>query len=117
MFECLLSPFRAGRIRLIGRIFRRFADTPSPDFCTAYLNNLFGGRRANLTSARPNLNKPPHAQVAELVDALASGASDLTVVKVRVLSWAPLPQYCITKFAKVLAPVNSGEDAEPGQYL
>jgi hypothetical protein len=30
------------------------------------------------------------AQVAELVDALASGASDLTVVKVRVLSWAPL---------------------------
>jgi hypothetical protein len=24
-----------------------------------------------------------------LVDALASGASDLTVVKVRVLSWAP----------------------------
>src|SRR5206468_781093 len=32
---------------------------------------------------------PPHAQVAELVDALASGASGLTAVKVRVLSWAP----------------------------
>src|SRR5579872_5153093 len=29
------------------------------------------------------------AQVAELVDALASGASGLTVVEVRVLSWAP----------------------------
>jgi hypothetical protein len=28
--------------------------------------------------------------VAELVDALASGASGLTAVKVRVLSWAPL---------------------------
>ena len=29
------------------------------------------------------------AQVAELVDALASGASDLLVVEVRVFSWAP----------------------------
>ena len=29
------------------------------------------------------------AQVAELVDALASGASGLTAVEVRVLSWAP----------------------------
>src|SRR5437879_12396362 len=29
------------------------------------------------------------AQVGELVDALASGASGLTAVKVRVLSWAP----------------------------
>jgi hypothetical protein len=29
--------------------------------------------------------------VAELVDALASGASGLTAVKVRVLSWAPPP--------------------------
>jgi hypothetical protein len=29
------------------------------------------------------------AQVAELVDALASGASDRKVVEVRVLSWAP----------------------------
>jgi hypothetical protein len=27
---------------------------------------------------------------------------------------APLPQYCITKLAKVLAPVNSGEGAETG---
>ena len=31
----------------------------------------------------------PNAQVAELVDALASGASGCKVVKVRVLSWAP----------------------------
>ncbi|WP_206742317.1 hypothetical protein, partial [Ectopseudomonas composti] len=28
-------------------------------------------------------------QVAELVDALVSGISDLTVVEVRVFSWAP----------------------------
>src|SRR3979490_2951362 len=34
--------------------------------------------------------QPARAQVAELVDALASGASGLTAVKVRVLSWAPL---------------------------
>ena len=32
------------------------------------------------------------AQMAELVDALASGASDLTVVEVRVLFWAPYSQ-------------------------
>jgi hypothetical protein len=32
------------------------------------------------------------ALVAELVDALASGASDRKVVKVRVLSWAPNPK-------------------------
>ena len=31
----------------------------------------------------------PQAQVAELVDALASGASNRKVVEVRVLSWAP----------------------------
>ena len=30
------------------------------------------------------------AQVAKLVDALASGASDSNVVEVRVFSWAPL---------------------------
>ena len=29
------------------------------------------------------------AQVAELVDALASGASDRKIVEVRVFSWAP----------------------------
>jgi hypothetical protein len=36
--------------------------------------------------------QPARAQVAELVDALASGASGFTAVKVRVLSWAPLAQ-------------------------
>ena len=36
------------------------------------------------------------AQVAELVDALASGASGRMVVEVRVFSWAPLfPQKVI----------------------
>jgi hypothetical protein len=32
---------------------------------------------------------PTRAQMAELVDALASGASDRKVVEVRVLFWAP----------------------------
>ena len=32
---------------------------------------------------------PRIAQVAELVDALASGASDRKIVEVRVFSWAP----------------------------
>ncbi len=35
-------------------------------------------------------DKANQAQVAELVDALASGASDLMVVEVQVLFWAPL---------------------------
>ena len=55
---------------------------------------LTGGRRF-LTV------RPPHelrlyavqpAQVAELVDALASGASGRMVVEVQVLSWAPIPK-------------------------
>ena len=41
----------------------------------------------------PSRDPADRAQVAELVDALASGASGLTVVKVRVLSWAPSPLY------------------------
>ena len=41
----------------------------------------------------PALGGATHrAQMAELVDALASGASDLTVVEVRVLFWAPYSQ-------------------------
>jgi hypothetical protein len=44
-----------------------------------------------LTIAQPVLTNPARAQVVELVDALASGASGLTAVKVRVLSWAPSP--------------------------
>jgi hypothetical protein len=34
------------------------------------------------------------AQVAELADALASGASGRKVVEVRVLSWAPFDRIC-----------------------
>src|SRR6056297_3190246 len=37
------------------------------------------------------------AQVAELVDALASGASVRMDVEVRVLSWAPFPSHLPTK--------------------
>ena len=47
---------------------------------------------AAIAPIRPGLapvSRESRAQVAELVDALASGASDLTVVEVRVLSWAP----------------------------
>src|SRR5271170_4580926 len=36
-----------------------------------------------------NATRTIGAQVAELADALASGASDRKVVEVRVLSWAP----------------------------
>src|ERR1700758_254434 len=53
------------------------------------LYRIFAPHGAHLTSARPIRSKRAHAQVAELVDALASGASGLTAVKVRVLSWAP----------------------------
>ena len=35
-------------------------------------------------------NELPLAQVAELVDALASGASGRKAVEVRVFSWAPI---------------------------
>jgi hypothetical protein len=42
-------------------------------------------------SGSPRMSHSNHlnAQVAELVDALASGASDRKVVEVQVLSWAP----------------------------
>src|SRR6478609_658653 len=53
------------------------------------LYSVFGPRFNNLTSARPIRTNRLRAQVVELVDALASGASGLTAVKVRVLSWAP----------------------------
>jgi hypothetical protein len=60
-----------------------------------------------LTSAQPIRTNPLHAQVAELVDALASGASGLTAVKVRVLSWAPL-----ALFADVRHPSKVAENTE-----
>jgi hypothetical protein len=53
------------------------------------LYSVYGRRFNNLTTAAPLRTNRPRAQVAELVDALASGASGLTAVKVRVLSWAP----------------------------
>ena len=44
-----------------------------------------------LTVRRPTANRAvlPRAQMAELVDAPASGAGDRKVVEVRVLFWAP----------------------------
>jgi hypothetical protein len=39
---------------------------------------------------RASVLVPPSAQVVKLADTLASGASDRKVVKVQVLSWAPL---------------------------
>src|SRR6202795_3423865 len=56
------------------------------------LYSRFGLPLANLTSARAIRTNRRRAQVVELVDALASGASGLTAVKVRVLSWAPFAQ-------------------------
>src|SRR5690242_13864686 len=50
--------------------------------------------RVDIPSPRPHnslLRLSPHcAQVAELADALASGASSRKGVEVRVLSWAPI---------------------------
>src|ERR1700676_4071386 len=53
------------------------------------LYSRFGLPLANLLSARAIPTNRRRAQVVELVDARASGASGLTAVKVRVLSWAP----------------------------
>ena len=41
------------------------------------------------------------AQVAELVDALASGASGLMVVEVRVFSWAPFFKKLILRTSNI----------------
>ena len=60
--------------------------------CNAPLDDLrCGPLTAEGRSYKGARSRDPtgRAQVAELVDALASGASGLTVVKVRVLSWAP----------------------------
>jgi hypothetical protein len=61
-----------------------FADTPSPRRCTADL-----ACQVQFDKRVSDPYQPARAQVAELVDALASGASGCKVVKVRVLSWAP----------------------------
>jgi predicted nucleic acid-binding protein len=60
--------------------------------------------------------------VAELVDALASGASGFTAVKVRVLSWAPLahapPQVrCDTLFSEDLRRGRIGSFAIVNPFL
>ena len=41
---------------------------------------------------------PKIAQVAELVDALASGASDRKIVEVRVFSWAPFVLFILGRW-------------------
>src|SRR5581483_4331584 len=91
-----------GQIRSIGSVFEfcRYAIEPALYSVFGQQHRVLnlaalsqrsdcGGLARELTSGQAVLNKPPHAQVAELVDALASGASGLTAVKVRVLSWAP----------------------------
>ena len=61
--------------------------------------NGFSMHRTSLTKKYRGLkidsasSYPACAQVAELADALASGASGRKVVEVRVLSWAPLFYY------------------------
>jgi hypothetical protein len=51
--------------------------------------------------------------VAELVDALASGASGLTAVKVRVLSWAPLlPVPMIWLNAGLVDPLTGAQNRD-----
>ena len=55
------------------------------DFCLLTASEAFP-KRPGLAATYPVAQR---AQVAELVDALASGASDRKVVEVRVLSWAP----------------------------
>ena len=59
----------------------RIARRPSPGGTALTPSIDFAGEAAYIP--------PSRAQVAELVDALASGASGLTVVEVRVFSWAP----------------------------
>jgi hypothetical protein len=49
--------------------------------------------------------------VAELVDALASGASGFTAVKVRVLSWAPLALFAVVRHPSKMAENTEDQDA------
>ncbi len=53
------------------------------------LKNLAETRDKGLHCAEDSVTYAPLAQMAELVDALASGASVLTDVEVQVLFWAP----------------------------
>ncbi len=71
-----------------------------------------GGKDVYFPAHRPHGRKfLPYAQVAELVDALASGASGRKVVEVRVFSWAPTPVAAIPPFVsrkvRPLRPSNT----------
>ena len=51
--------------------------------------------------------------MAELVDALASGASGLTAVKVRVLSWAPLAlKRSKSRWHRVIGPLTGTQNRD-----
>ena len=54
-------------------------------------------RFSTLTRIHPpaNCRGLPRAQMAELVDAPASGAGDRKVVEVRVLFWAPVNHFIV----------------------
>ena len=66
-------------------------------------------------SSCPEARSSPNAQVVELVDTLASGASARKGVEVQVLSWAPekhILQSYIVSFTSINAPfpvINSLE--------
>ena len=64
-----------------------------PVLLADYIHSFTGISSAKWLTATTSMEYPPvhpvPAQVAELVDALASGASDRKVVEVRVFSWAP----------------------------
>ncbi len=64
-------------------------------YCCIFKSELFGNLKHETIDsvdkpAQTHLKEPLSAQVAELVDALASGASVRKDVEVRVFSWAPL---------------------------
>src|SRR5690606_42077031 len=71
---------------------------PRPNFrmrVTSPVNQSEVGCRASMVQQHSRVER--HAQVVKLVDTLASGASGLTAVEVRVFSWAPLqtkPSLC-----------------------
>src|SRR5687768_703150 len=71
-------------------------------------------RAAALTRQRPPPTSPvlPRAQVAELVDAPASGAGARKGVEVRVLSWAPLSR-SEEKAGSRASPQRTAENRPP----
>ena len=59
-------------------------------------------------SSCPKARSSPNAQVVELVDTLASGASARKGVEVQVLSWAPTPNILlqIAYKTRLIIPAN-----------